>query len=174
MSEINTTEVQKTTAPAGQSETTCYAFSTEFQSRTWCCHRMVSLLPSWTRTVLEPTPGLGNLVAALKDRGFTVTAPDNFFDIDGSFDAVVMNPPFTPMKQGYEILYRAMDMTDHIIALMPWLSIINSERRSRDIMKWGLRSITHLPRNTFKGARVQTCILDMQRGYRAETTFLVA
>jgi len=153
---------------------TVYAFSEEFQTPEWCCHRMVSLLPSWVHTVLEPTPGLGNLVKALQDRGFDVTEPGNFWNVKGQFDAVVMNPPFTPMKQGYRILYKTMDMTENIIALMPWLSIINSEKRSRDLVRWGLRSVTHLPRSTFKGARVQTCILDMQKGYRAETRLLVA
>ena len=62
-----------------------------------------------------------------------------------------MNPPFSPMKQGYEILYKCMNMTDNIIALMPYLTIINGEKRTQDIMNWGLKSITHLPRSTFKG-----------------------
>ena len=54
-------------------------------------------------------------------------------------------------------------MTNNIIALMPYLAIINGEKRTNDIMNFGLKSITHLPRSTFKGSRVQTCILEMQR-----------
>jgi hypothetical protein len=46
--------------------------------------------------------------------------------------------------------------------------IINGEKRTNDIMKWGLKSITHLPRSTFKGSRFQTCILEMKRGKENE------
>ena len=82
-----------------------------------------------------------------------------------------MNPPFTPMKVGYEILYDCMDMTDNIIALMPWLTMINGAKRTKDIIDYGLKSITHLPRKVFNGARVQTCILHMERGYNNDTLF---
>lgn len=64
-----------------------------------------------------------------------------------------------------------MEMSDNIIALMPYLCIINGEKRTQDIMDYGLKSITHLPRSTFKGSRVQTCILEMQRGYKGQTIF---
>ena len=124
---------------------------------------MISLLPLGIKTVLEPTPGKGNLVKALKN--YKVTAPKDFWKISGTFDAVVMNPPFTPMKTGYEILYAAMGMTEIIIALMPWFTIINSEKRTADIKNFGLESISHLPRSAFPGSRVQTCILEMKRGY---------
>lgn len=82
-----------------------------------------------------------------------------------------MNPPFTPMKTGYEILYRCMEMSNNIIALMPWLTLINSEKRTAKIFEYGLISVTHLPRNVFPGSRVQTCILQMQKFYNKETRF---
>jgi hypothetical protein len=75
------------------------------------------------------------------------------------------------MKMGYEILYKCMDMSDNIIALMPYLAIINGEKRTNDIMSFGLKSITHLPRSVFKGSRVQTCILEMSKGYKGDTIF---
>lgn len=124
---------------------------------------MVSLLPAGTSTVLEPTPGEGNLVRALN--GYQVTAPSEFWGVVGRFDAVVMNPPFTPMEEGYRILYAVMEMSDIIIALMPWLTLINSEKRTNDIESFGLKGVTHLPRSAFKGSRVQTCILEMHRGF---------
>jgi len=62
-------------------------------------------------------------------------------------------------------------MSNNIIALMPYSTIINGEKRTSDIMKWGLKSITHLPRSTSKGSRVQTCILEMQRGFVGDTKF---
>ena len=135
----------------------------DFQTPPNVCDYMVSLLPAGVETVLEPTPGIGNLVRALKD--YKVTAPVNFWDVSGTFHAVCMNPPFTPMPEGYKILYKVMEMTDVIIALMPWLTIINSQRRTSDIKEYGLKSITHLPRDIFKGSRVQTCILQMIKGY---------
>ena len=82
-----------------------------------------------------------------------------------------MNPPFSPMKQGYVILEKCMGMSDVIIALMPWLVLINSERRTKMLREWGLVSVTHLPRSVFKGARVQCCILEMVKGYANKTEF---
>jgi len=141
----------------------------DFQTHPQVCEYMTSLLPAGIVTVLEPTPGEGNLVRALK--GFQVTTPCDFWQISGRFDASVMNPPFTPMEQGYRILYAVMKMTDIIIALMPWLTIINSQKRTDDIKAYGLKSVTHLPRSAFPGARVQTCILEMQKGYHGARTF---
>lgn len=140
-----------------------------FQTPDWICEEMVKMIPPHVITVLEPTPGCGNLVKALN--GYIVTAPENFCIVGGKFDAIVMNPPFSPMMQGYRILFRCMEMTDNIIALMPWLTIINSEKRTRAIMEFGLKSIIHLPRNVFRGARVQCCILNMQRYFNKYTEF---
>lgn len=137
-----------------------------FQTKPWVCDLMIQLLPTATQTVLEPTPGEGGLVARLRQHGFTVTAPIDFWGVSGWFDAIVMNPPFTPMSLGYKMLWRAMAMTDTVIALMPWLVLINSQHRTRQISEYGLRSVTHLPRSAFPGARVQTCILNLQRGYK--------
>jgi hypothetical protein len=109
-----------------------------FQTPIDVCEYMGSFLPSNAGKILEPTPGKGNLVNVLKRYG-NVIEPKNFNDIIGEkFDWVVMNPPFTPMKMGYDILYKCMDMSDNIIALMPYLTIINGERRTKDIMNWGV------------------------------------
>lgn len=144
-----------------------------FQTPEHVCNYMASFLPKDAGLILEPTPGKGNLVKALRPYG-SITEPGDFDTMEnGRFDWIVMNPPFTPMKKGYEILYRCMDMTDNIIALLPYLAIINGEKRTTDIMSWGLKSITHLPRSTFKGSRVQTCILEMKRGYTGDTVFKV-
>lgn len=141
-----------------------------FQTEKWVCDIMVNLLPAGVSTVLEPTPGEGNLVRALQAKGYQVTAPSEFWDVSGQWDAVVMNPPFTPMEQGYRILYAVMDMSDIVIALMPWLTLINSEKRTNDINAFGLKSISHLPRSAFAGSRVQTCILEMVKGFEGETS----
>ncbi|HRJ59049.1 MAG TPA: hypothetical protein PLV64_22380 [Anaerolineales bacterium] len=142
----------------------------DFQTPPTICNYMVSLLPPETIvSVLEPTPGQGNLVRALA--GYQVTAPAEFWDVSGRFDAVVMNPPFTPMTQGYRILSAVMEMSDVIIALMPWLTLINSKHRTRQICTFGLREVIHLPREVFPGSRVQTCILNMRRGFRGKTGF---
>lgn len=143
-----------------------------FQTPQWCCEYMASFLPDKCGTILEPTPGRGNLVEALESKG-EVYAPYNFFtmSVDKTFDWIVMNPPFTPMKKGYKILDECMELSDNIVALMPWLTIINSERRTKKIMNFGLVSITHLPRKTFPGSRVQTCILQMSKGHNEPTLF---
>ena len=141
---------------------------TGFQTPEWVCGFMCELLPKGIASVLEPTPGKGNLVKALA--GYRVTAPKNFWTVSGRFDAVVMNPPFTPMAQGYRILYAVMEMSDVVIALMPWLTLINSKRRTKDIETFGLKDVIHLPRDVFPGSRVQTCILNMRKGYAGKTS----
>jgi len=69
-------------------------------------------------------------------------------------------------------VFACMEMSDNIIALMPWLTMINGQKRTSDIIDFGLVSITHLPRSIFNGARVQTCILQMSKGYKGKTEFL--
>jgi type I restriction-modification system DNA methylase subunit len=142
-----------------------------FQTPQNVCDYMASMVLVTKGIILEPTAGKGNLVKSLKKYG-EVFVPKDFNTMpDQKFDYVVMNPPFTPMKQGYDILYRCMGMSDNIIALMPYLTIINGEKRTNDIFNFGLKSITHLPRSIFKGSRVQTCILEMKKGYKGETIF---
>ena len=142
-----------------------------FQTPKNICEYMASFLIGNTGLILEPTAGKGNLVKELEKYG-EVIAPNDFNKMGkGEFEWIVMNPPFSPMKQGYNILYQCMNMTNNIIALMPYLAIINGEKRTKDIMDWGLKSITHLPRSTFKGSRVQTCILEMKRGWDGDTIF---
>jgi len=141
-----------------------------FQTPDWLCREMVSLIPSTARTILEPTPGAGKLVSHLT--GYEVTAPADFWTVSGKYDAVVMNPPFSPMVTGYKILFRCMELSDVIIAVMPWLTLINSERRTKAIKEWGMKSVTHLPRKAFAGARVQCCILFMVKEYTGRTEFL--
>jgi hypothetical protein len=140
-----------------------------FQTPDWCCQMMADKIPPLCGSVLEPTPGEGNLVRAIESKGFSVTAPSEFWEVDGRFDCIVMNPPFTPMSEGYKILFRCMEMSDTVIALMPWLTLINSERRTAAISDYGLRSVTHLPRRTFQGSRVQCCIMHMTKGYTGVT-----
>ena len=103
----------------------------EFQTPEWCAKLMAQMIPVGSN-ILEPTPGNGNLVRAAEKRG-TVIALKDFFSEIGSypkFDCVIMNPPFSPMPVGYKILEHCMTTADRIVALMPWLSIINSERRT--------------------------------------------
>lgn len=145
---------------------------TQFQTPKEICEYMASLLPDNSGNILEPTPGLGNLAKALQIKG-QVFSPDDFFRMNKQrFDYIVMNPPFSPMSVGYKIFYECMEMSDNIIALMPWLTIINGQKRTNDIMNFGLISITHLPRSIFNGSRVQTCILQMKKDYNGDTKFI--
>lgn len=143
---------------------------------------MASFLPRDEKiSVLEPTPGKGNLQKVLKNHNHNIelySPKGNYFEEEDymffsnkTFDWVVANPPFSPMALGYKILYECMNLSTNIIALMPYLTIINGEKRTGDIMRWGLKSITHLPRSTFKGSRIQTCILEMKKGYTGDTIF---
>ena len=143
-----------------------------FQTPIDICEYMASFLPNNPGIILEPTPGKGNLSGILSKYGKVISPEEDFFKMEKSeYDWIIMNPPFTPMSVGYKILYQCMDMTDNLIALMPYLTIINGEKRRDDIINYGLKSITHLPRNTFKGSRVQTCILEMKRGWEGDTIY---
>lgn len=143
----------------------------QFQTPPDVCEYMASFLPANAGKILEPTPGKGNLVYALMYRG-EVIAPSDFNTLSSDrYDWIVMNPPFTPVSKGYEILYKCMEMSDNIVALMPYLTIINSQKRTKNILDFGLRSITHLPRSIFNGSRVQTCILEMRKGFNEDTLF---
>jgi type I restriction-modification system DNA methylase subunit len=144
--------------------------------------------------IFEPTPGEGNLVAAIERKGFEVFTIDDFFLLDEChpyFAAVVMNPPFSAkyanmqnapksenlngMRIGYYMLTECMKLTGEfsgqVIALMPVFTYTDSDKRIRHLLDYGLASITHLPRNTFPGSRVQTCILDLQKGFTGVTQF---
>jgi len=166
-------------------------YRTEFQTPPEVCRYMASLIPDISLTVLEPTPGLGNLAKACCDRGKIVTAPEDYFlrDKTAKYDIVVTNPPFSSkylitdnmpptftdrgMNAGYRILFECMQHSDQIIALMPWFTLSDSDVRLRFLKKYGIKSITSLPRKTFEYARIQTCIIHLQKGYTGTTEFLV-
>lgn len=156
----------------------------EFQTPSDVCKFMAGLIPAGAKKILEPTPGEGNLVAELND--YEVTAPENFFELDPvRFDCVVMNPPFSlkyafgvpeninlnGLRLGYYILQECMKMSDNIIALMPLFTISDSDVRLRNIKTFGLKSITILPRKTFKYVRIQTAVFELQKGFEGTTEF---
>lgn len=168
---------------------------TNFQTPKEVCSYMASLVPEESINVLEPTPGVGNLVEALTKRGFSPNHPIDYFlmrdlILDTKWDCVVMNPPFSSksaslknapvewrdvrgMKFGYKMLLEMMSISDNIIALMPWFTISDSDVRLRRIKGYGLKSLTALPRKTFRYARIQTVILELEKGYDQETNFKV-
>lgn len=163
----------------------------QFQTPHFVCEYMVSMLPGGIKTVLEPTPGIGNLVSSTLHRfpNLNICAPDDFFLMDSTkrFDAVIMNPPFTSksadlsnapeevkkvgMRLGYYILEKCLKLSDNVIALMPWFTISDSDLRLQTIKKFGLISVTPLPRKTFRYARIQTVVLEMKRGFSGITQF---
>ena len=163
-------------------------FRTEFQTPAFVARYMCSLIPAHCTTVLEPTPGLGNIVREIPDRCEVTTYTDFFArDRRDKFDCVVMNPPFsekwafnvpddlgkTGMRLGYHMMTECMLMSDHVIALMPWFTISDSDVRLRSIYRYGLKSVTALPRKTFQFARIQTVVLEMQKGWTGTTEFKV-
>jgi hypothetical protein len=165
------------------------AYVNDFQTPDNVADYMASLIPAECLYVLEPTPGLGSLVRAAETRGFLVTAPEDYWQINKQqrFDAVIANIPFSsktftnspPEYEGkgmivaYDQLKVLMGMTDNLIILMPWFTISDSDVRLRMIKSWGLISVTALPRKTFQYARIQTCVLQMKKGYAGPTEFKV-
>jgi type I restriction-modification system DNA methylase subunit len=169
-------------------EKTAIDYKGDFQTPPIICKYMVSLIPSGVVSVLEPTPGMGNIVKELS--GYQVTAPVDYFLLGKErFDCVVMNPPFSSkftilnnapeyfiksgMKMGYQLLTACLNRSDNVIALMPWFTISDSDVRLRSLKRFGLKSVTALPRKTFEFARIQTVVLELQKGYQGETLFKV-
>lgn len=146
----------------------------DFQTPKWVCDIMLNELSGNPVSILEPTPGMGNLVNAIniKYPFAHITAPTDYYELESSrYDAIVTNPPFTPMTVGYDILDSLLWQSDTIIALMPWLAIINSKKRSERYKSAGLKKVIHLPRNAFPGSRVQCCILVFNAGYSGDILF---
>lgn len=165
---------------------------TNFQTPPEVCKYMANMVPNGPYNVMEPTAGVGNLYSALLKRDLkSVYAPTDFFltNPQDRYDYIVMNPPFSSksafldnapegiekhgMKLGYYILTECMKRSDNVIALMPWFTISDSDVRLRMIKRFGLKSITALPRKTFEYVRIQTCILEMEKGYTGDTKFIV-
>lgn len=162
-----------------------------FQTPWQVCLLMADMVPDGSKTILEPTPGLGNLVKALQSKGYNVTAAEDFFLIDpeSRYDCVVMNPPFSSktaflqnapenfsehgLRLGYYMLTEAMKLSDNIIALMPWFTVSDSDIRLRFLKSFGIKSLTALPRKTFKYARIQTVVIELEKGFSGETVFKV-
>lgn len=165
------------------------AYVNDFQTPDNVADYMASLIPDHCHSVLEPTPGMGSLVIAAEKKGKQVTQAIDWWQLDKSqrFDAVLANFPFSSktffncppeyegkgMKVAYEQLKVVMEMSDNLIVLMPWFTISDSDVRLRMIKDYGLISVTALPRKTFQYARIQTCVLQMQKGYRGQTIFHV-
>lgn len=161
-----------------------------FQTPIPVCNYMVDMVPSGALKILEPTPGLGNIVRALEDKKkYQIISAGDFFLLDKHerYDCIVMNPPFSSksafidnapsdaetkgMKLGYHILKTCMEMSDNVIALMPWYTISDSDVRMRYLKSYGIKSLTALPRKTFQYARIQTVIIELEKGYQGETIF---
>lgn len=170
-----------------QNKTKDIAYVNDFQTPENVAKYMVALIPKACKTVLEPTPGNGNLVNVLLNNGYDVTAPVDYWTLDKGrfFDAIVGNLPFSSktffncpaeyegkgMKVAYEQMNVLMNMTNNIILLMPWFTISDSDVRLRMLRDYGLISVTPLPRKTFQYARIQTVVLQLQNGYTCKTEF---
>lgn len=171
-------------------KTRTFEIDTNFQTPSKVCNYMVDMVPDWCLKILEPTPGLGNIVNALKAKGkYQIITADDFFLLDKNekYDCIVMNPPFSSksafienaptdaeikgMKLGYYILKQCMEMSSNVIALMPWYTISDSDVRMRFLKSYGIKSLTALPRKTFQYARIQTVIIELQKGYQSDTIF---
>lgn len=155
-----------------------------FQTPPVVAEYMKSLIPEGVVSVLEPTPGDGNILNLLDE--YQVTAPANFFTLDPRrFDCIIMNPPFSMkyafgvpedlnmdgMRLGYHILLQCMKMSDCVIALMPLFTISDSDVRLRYLKQFGIKSITILPRKTFKYVRIQTAVFELVKGWDKPTVF---
>lgn len=173
-----------------EKEVKTITIDTNYQTPEAVCQYMVDMVPTKAVKILEPTPGLGNIVKALEAKNrFHIIAANDFFLLDKNekYDCIVMNPPFSSksafidnapinaetkgMKLGYHILQECMKMSSNVIALMPWYTISDSDVRMRYLKDFGIKSLTALPRKTFQYARIQTVIIELEKGYQFETVF---
>lgn len=143
-----------------------------FQTPPDLCDYMVSLIPKKYRhsLTIEPTPGAGNLITALRRARFrnVESPPGDFFlwSPSGRPRVVVGNPPWTPSNLAYEIMNRCLGFSPNfVVLLLPWLTLINSQRRAQMLLTYGLKQVIHIPRSTFPGIRAQCCIYILEKGY---------
>jgi hypothetical protein len=137
---------------------------------------MAYMLCDKLEAVLEPCPGIGQLADALAKEFELVFMPiADYWDMkhlpDVVYDAVVLNPPFSPVKEIERFVMDAMERSKIVIALLPWTYIVNSERRLKVLQDFGLRTVISLPRKTFPGCRVQVCIIELEKGHEGPTYF---
>lgn len=163
---------------------------TNFQTPSPVVKYMCNMIPAHCKTILEPTPGLGNIVKELEERDcYNITAAEDFFLIEPEkrWDCIVMNPPFSSksgcldnapegfdhsgMKLGYYMLFECMKKSDNVIALVPWFTLTDSDVRLRMLKEWGIKSLTALPRKTFEYARIQTVVLELEKGFKGSSIF---
>ena len=148
-----------------------------FQTPEWVCDILISQIRNNPKTILEPASGCGILANRLESKlpnSVIIRQSDDFLTVKPfKCDQIVTNPPFTPMVLGYKMLERFFLFTKNIIVLMPWLTIINSQKRTEWIKDSGLRRVIHLPRNAFKGSRVQTCVLVFEDGYSGDVSLIL-
>lgn len=168
--------------------TTTKNVSGDFQTPTDVATYMVSMLTKKTGRILEPTPGQWNIVNALIRAGYRkIAAPTDYWELDKNkrYDGIVANLPFSTkswfnapekyLNKGMVCMYDQipvlMGMTDNLILLVPWFTMIDSDRRTRMFKDYGLISVTILPRKTFAYSRIQCCILRLQKNYTGESIF---
>lgn len=169
--------------------------SSDYQTPDYVCDYMVSLLPESSLKVLEPTPGIGNLVKSLESKGFEVDYPKDYFlersrILKTEYDAIVCNLPFsagsaildnapdhykskTGLNFGYKMLFEMINLSDVVIALLPWCTLTDSDVRMRFLGKNGLKSVTTLPRRAFDYIRISTCVIEVEKGYVGPVEFKV-
>ncbi len=147
----------------------------EFQTPIWVCKIMINEIDYYPSTILEPTPGKGNITRVIQKRfpKTSILSPKRDFltmEVE-KVDWIIANPPFSPMEIGYNMLYRLFEFSKNVIALMPWLTIINSEARTKRLINSGLNKIIHLPRRVFPNSRVQCCILKFTENHVENVIF---
>jgi hypothetical protein len=69
------------------------------------------------------------------------------------------------------MLQKSMEMSNNVIAIMPWFTLSDSDVRLRFLKAYGIKSLTALPRKTFEYVRIQTVIIELQKYYKEETIF---
>lgn len=150
----------------------------EYYTPEWLSEYMISLIDKEIPfSVFDPTPGPNSsiLSAVRKVYPCNVSVEElkgDFWDIDISHvDIIVANPPFFPYSKVYQYLERFILIADQIICIIPWYTIINSERRTEKIIKSGLKRIVNVSRSAFPKIRVQICVLDIQKGYCGDAVF---
>ena len=159
--------------------------------------RMLDMLPDNLTTLLEPSAGDGAILRALRARfplarldavelhlhraeqaqAAVPTAPVTFGDFllySGSYDGIVMNPPFATDRDALEYvahIEHALDLLapgGHLVSIAPAGLIYNSYKRIKALRArleaWHAH-IDNLPRDAFKdsGTTIATLVVHVQK-----------
>ena len=100
----------------------------------WVARDMVEFFKP-SGSIIEPALGDGAIFKYIPDAYWTeITKGRDFFAVQDHFDWIISNPPYSCFGKW---IYKAMDVADNIVYLIPCAKPFYSEKLFRKMRTWG-------------------------------------